>query len=159
MSLRSPLINLINALRKTLSYWPQTFKWSCYEIIVMKSKSQIRLVEMCSHTCFSTCSAGHPCTCLMRFSLKCAASVGVKVHVALPEAGTEPGGIAPLTTPVPWPPPLPPLLLLLLLPMWFEAGDGLLWLLQIRNSGWVNVFLHFYEKQNYFVCTNSLQIH
>lgn len=57
-----------------------------------------------SNTCFSTCSAGHPCTCLMRFSLKCAASVGVKEHVALPgaePAGTEPGGIAPLTTPGP----------------------------------------------------------
>ncbi len=97
--------------------------------------------HLCFHTCFSTCSAGHPCTCLMKFSLKCAASVGVKEHVALPEAvpaGTEPGGIAPLTTPGPWPPPL---LLLLLLPMWFGPGDGLLWLLQITNSGWVNVYL------------------
>lgn len=29
-------------------------------------------------TCFSACSAGQPCTCLIRFSLKWAARVGVK---------------------------------------------------------------------------------
>lgn len=104
----------------------------------------------CTRTCFSTCSACQPCTCLMRFSLKCAASVGVKEHVTLPGAapvGTEPGGIAPLTTPGPWPPPPPPLLLLLLLPTWFEPGDGLLWLLEARQTGqhfdiWVVKCMH-----------------
>lgn len=83
-------------------------------------------------TCFSTCSAGQPCTCLMRFSLKCAASEGVKeqdcLAVAVP-AGTEPAGPAPVPTPVLWPPPLPLLLLLLLFPTWLGPGEGLLWLL------------------------------
>lgn len=40
--------------------------------------------------CFSACSAGQPCTCLIRFSLKWAAREGVKeVRAAEAEGGAE----------------------------------------------------------------------
>lgn len=64
--------------------------------------------------CFSAWSAGHPWTCLMRFSLKCAASVGVNEHVGRADefCGTTAAFDA------------------LLLEVWFGPGDGLLWLFE-----------------------------
>lgn len=63
-------------------------------------------------TCFSTCSAGQPCTCLMRLSLKWAAREGVKEQEGrdVEEAG---GAEAELGA-------------LLLEATWLEPGDGLL---------------------------------
>lgn len=64
--------------------------------------------------CFSAWSAGQPWTCFIRFSLKCAASVGVNEHVGRTDgfcgAGVEFDA--------------------LLLEVWFGPGDGLLWLLE-----------------------------
>lgn len=64
--------------------------------------------------CFSAWSAGHPWTCFMRLSLKCAARVGVNEHAGLADAfcGTTAAVDA------------------LLLQVWFGPGDGLLWLLK-----------------------------
>lgn len=65
-----------------------------------------------AQTCFSACSAGQPCTCLIRFSLKWAARVGVKEHegrVAEAVGGAEFGA-----------------LLLLLEATWLGPGEGLL---------------------------------
>lgn len=68
-------------------------------------------------TCFSACSAGQPCTCLIRFSLKWAARVGVKVQEgrvaeAVGGAEAELGALLPLEV------------------TWLGPGEGLLWLLQ-----------------------------
>lgn len=64
--------------------------------------------------CFSACSAGHPCTCFIRFSLKWAARVGVKEQEGrAPEA--EGGAEAELGA-----------LLLLLEATWLGPGEGLL---------------------------------
>lgn len=116
----------------------QILQYSTFRDSLQSKKSMQKSCEQTADktgqqsTCFSTCSAGQPCTCLMRFSLKCAASEGVKeqdcLAVAVP-AGTEPAGPAPVPTPVLWPPPLPLLLLLLLFPTWLGPGEGLLWLL------------------------------
>lgn len=66
-------------------------------------------------TCFSAWSAGQPWTCLMRFSLKCDARVGVKEQ----EAGRveELEGVEVVVG---------ALLLLLLGGAWLGPGDGLL---------------------------------
>lgn len=70
------------------------------------------------HTCFSAWSAGHPWTCFMRFSLKCAASVGVNEHVVRVDefCGTTAAFDA------------------LLPEVWFGPGDGLLWLLEEKTQ-------------------------
>lgn len=75
-------------------------------------------------TCFSTCSAGHPCTCLMRLSSKLAARVGVKVHVgrAAVALGRAQAGLGVLL-----------LQLLLLEATWLGPGEGLRWLLQVNR--------------------------
>lgn len=64
-------------------------------------------------TCFSACSAGHPCTCLIRFSLKWAAKVGVKEQEGRAAEGAG-GAEAELEA------------LLLLEATWLGPGEGLL---------------------------------
>lgn len=68
-------------------------------------------------TCFSACSAGQPCTCLIRLSLKWAARVGVKEQEGRADEAFG-GAEAELGT------------LLLLETTWLGPGEGLLWLLQ-----------------------------
>lgn len=82
----------------------------------MKKKRQNR-TKVVGLTCFSTCSAGQPCTCLMRFSLKWEEREGVReqeVRAAEVVEGAEAEQGALLT----------------LEEAWLGPGEGLLWLLR-----------------------------
>lgn len=74
--------------------------------------------DVLAQTCFSACSAGQPCTCLIRFSLKWAARVGVKEQEGRAAAEAVGGAEEELGA------------LLLLEETWLGPGEGLLWLLQ-----------------------------
>lgn len=87
-------------------------------IITKKTPKQQNTTNIVAgQTCFSTCSAGQPCTCLMRFSLKWDEREGVReqeVRAAEVVGGAE----AELGA------------LLMLDVTWLGPGDGLLWLLR-----------------------------
>lgn len=87
----------------------QTINFNDISMKIQPKPAEMRVVP----TCFSACSAGHPCTCLIRFSLKWAAKVGVKEQEGLAAeavGGTE----AELEA------------LLLLEETWLGPGEGLL---------------------------------
>lgn len=87
----------------------QTFRW-CHEEIHDKQRVFV------GRTCFSTCSAGQPCTCLMRFSLKWDEREGVREQEVRAAEVVE-GAEAELGA------------LLTLDETWLGPGEGLLWLL------------------------------
>lgn len=89
-----------------------TRSWNKKVLMEQTHTSKVTNILSYELTCFSAWSAGHPWTCFIRFSLKCAANVGVNEHVGRADAFC---GVAVFDA--------------FVLEVWFGPGDGLLWVL------------------------------